>query len=178
MRRARRLILVGVVALGAAACGGGDDDGADLFGADDAGVEAPSTDDEPADSGGDSAGDDEGGGSGLLDRDPSASAGETEGGIPYPAGGLDVLANAGIEIAGQRQLHYPVDRFDELVAFYDDYVAGLGGQSARGDVDGLINWQVFAEDGSLSLISVEPQLETRLGGEDVTVTFVFLVDGG
>ncbi|MEM9468083.1 MAG: hypothetical protein AAGA90_22125 [Actinomycetota bacterium] len=160
-----------VLVLAAAACGG-DDDAADIFGdVDDAGGGDGAVVADDSDPGGD------GGGSGELDRDPSAASGETEGGIPYPAEGLDVLADAGVEIAGQRQLHYPVDRFDELVAFYDDYVDGLGGQSGRAEVAGAVSWQVFADDGTLSLITVEPEFETRLGGEPITVTFVLLVDG-
>ena len=174
MQRIRRMVIVAVLALSAGACGGDNDGGGTLL--DPLGDDAGSAGESDSDGGGGST---ESGSSGSrLDSDPSAPAGETEGGIPYPAGGLDVLDAAGINIGGQRQLHYPVDRYDELVAFFDDYVESLSGETSRSDILGAINWQIFPEGGGTSLISVEPEFETTLDGEDITVTFVFLVDGG
>ena len=182
MGNQRRWVVAAAIVLLAPACSSDSDDADSPFFGDE-GAEVSESDGGDSGAGGDSAeggdgGDGGGGGDAGGDgtSDPSAGAGETEGGIPYPAGGLDVLADAGISIGGQRQLHYPTDRFDELVAFYDDWVEGIDGQTSRADVDGTMVWQVFTDDG-LSVITIEPDFETTLGGEDIVVTFVFLVDG-
>ena len=176
----RWLAAMAALVLLAAACSGDDDDGGgDAFGL--GGDEADSGgDDGDADDSGSGSDDSDSGGSGNGDSGGSGdalAAGETAGGIPFPAGGRDLLAEAGIEIPSQRQLAYPQDAYDEVVAFYEDWVASWPGQVVSSEIDDQRLWQLLPEDGaaSLSAITIVKDSEESVGGD--LVTFVLLVDG-
>ena len=172
----RWLAAMAALVLLAAACSSGDDDdgGGDAFGL--GGDEADSDADDSGSGSGDSGGDDSGGSDGG-DSGGGLGASETEGGIPFPAGGRDLLAEAGIEIGGQRQLAYPRDAYDEIVAFYEDWVESHPGQVVSSEIDDQRLWQLLPEEGGgmVGAITVVKDSEESVGGD--LVTFVLLVDG-
>ncbi len=156
-------MVVAVIAVGAAGCGGDDDGIGSSATADQADADGSST--ETGDDG----------------SDPDGSAGgsgaSVDGDFPIPiADGvlLDVLADAGVPMAGQRQLFYPEADFDRIVAFYEDWVGGRDGW-ARTELDGQVFFQQVGGDG-LQAITIAPQHD---GGAqaDGPVTFVLLVAG-
>ena len=166
-------VLAALALVAVVGCGGDDDDA----GSDPAGAEASGSDadgdggDDSAESGGDSGGD-AGGSSG--DSGGSADAGGGDFPIPAPDGMiLDALVDAGINIAGQRQLFYPNDDFDRLVAFYDDWTS-QNGEWARTEAAGTVVYQSF--DGALRQISITPD-EDPGAQADGPATFVLLVAG-
>lgn len=165
------MVIVGLLFAGCSS--DGDDDGGSIFTEDPGGDGATDSDTDVADDAGDSDGDGDSGSSGDG-GDPAAAGGETEGGIPFPAGGLDLLADAGIEIAGQRQLEYPADRADEIIAFFDEWAESTGDEVFEGIASGTRTWQVIGEGSSLATVTVEPDFPASAGGG--TVTFVLIVD--
>lgn len=157
------LVIIAAIALVLAGCG--DDSGDDA--APSEGGDAGTSDTGASNGGSDDTGADDAGDGGNV-----GSADDADISIPIAPGAvLDVLADAGIPIAGQRQLYYPVDQFDALVAFYDEYTSGEG-EWARSEVDGAVTY--LRVDGETQTISITPNHET--GAEyDGPVTFAFLV---
>ena len=166
MRRSAVLSLV--MALGfAGACSSGDESPSPFgFGADDSGSGSDAGSDD---------GDSDDAGSGESGGAPSVGAAdETEGGIPFPGGAVDMLAEAGINMEGQRQLAYPVDAFDELVAFYDNWTSSHPGETVRSELDGQVLFQVFDGSDIAAMITIVSDGQESFDGEPIT--FVILVD--
>ena len=170
MQIVRRLGVMAVVMLLAVSCGG-DDDASDDVATPGGGVDA-TTDADGSDDG-DGAGSGDAGTGGGSD---GGEAGSTAGGVPFPAGGRDVLAEAGLSIDSQVQLFYPQDRFDELVAYYDDYTSSLPGEVFRTESGAVIVYQVF-DEGSALTATITVERDAQDGADAPPETFVFIVDG-
>ncbi|MDJ0771199.1 MAG: hypothetical protein QNJ12_20595 [Ilumatobacter sp.] len=178
-RRGTIGVLAALALVGVAGCGGDDDDA----GSDPADAEASGSDaggdggDDSTDAGGDSSGgagdsDDAGG---AVDSSGSADTGGGDFPIPAPDGLiLDALVDAGIPMDSQRQLYYPNDDFDRLVAFYDDWIS-QNGEWARTEVEGSVIYQSFDDD-RIRQISITPDEDPGAQAEGPAI-FVLLVAG-
>lgn len=95
--------------------------------------------------------------------------------IPAPRGiVLDALADAKLDIGGQRQLYYRDDDFDRVVAFYDDWT-GKHGEWARGQSQDSVTFQRLDGD-RVSFINITP--DQQAGDLDRgLLTFVLIVAG-
>ncbi|MEM9468082.1 MAG: hypothetical protein AAGA90_22120 [Actinomycetota bacterium] len=159
MRQSRIQILLALIVITfASACGGGsgDDDTASL-----------AVDGEP------------------TGGDADAPAGETERGLPFPAGSGVIPVAEGEGRGRITQLHFATDRYEELVDFYDDYIENQPGQLTRAEpFDNVVVYQIFHPTGGRSIINVEAfarddldDLPIVIDGEQIPVTLVTLVDG-
>lgn len=164
-------VLAASVVVGLAACD--DDDGLDL-----SQIEAAVDDDALADEEvlvdiDDSDGD---GSSGAGDPSDGGASNATDDGdfpIPIPDGlVLDVLADSGITMSGQRQLYYEDDDYDRVVAFYEDWTS-QSGEWARGEAEGTISFVSLDVDDS-ALITIIPDQDPGAQA-DGPVTAVLLV---
>ena len=175
-QRRRRVVglLVALAIVGVSGCGGDDD--ADSEPAD---VEAtnPDTADtgDAADSGDTTDAGDAGDAGGGSDGDAAADAAGDDFPIPAPDGVvLDALVDAGIQTDGQRQLYYPDDDVDRLVAFYDDWT-GQNGDWAKTEAGGTVVYQRL-DGAGLEQISNTPEQDPGAQA-DGPLTFVLLVAG-
>lgn len=110
------------------------------------------------------------------DGDADAAAGGDDFPIPAPDGLLlDALADAGLQMTGQRQLYYPNDELERLVAFYDDWT-GQDGEWSKGEAEGTVVWQRLDGDG-IQQITVTPDHDPGAQA-DGPVAFVLLVASG
>ncbi len=174
----RWLVTLAALTLLAGACSSSDDDGASPFGfdADTGDSDGDSDGGGGGDDGGSDGGSDDSGSNGGDAGDPGAAAGETEGGVPFPAGGLDILADAGIQIGGQKQLEYPAERADEIIAFFESWVDTQSGQVVSAQIDDARTWQVFEEGGSALVASITVETDFPESAGDGIVTFVLIVE--
>lgn len=105
----------------------------------------------------------------------SVSAGAAVGDFPIPAPDgllLDVLADVGLALDGQRQLYYESDDFDRVVMFYDDWTS-QNGEWSRGEAEGTVVFQGL--DGSgIRQITITPGHDPGAQAAG-PVTFVVLV---
>ena len=104
-------------------------------------------------SGGDTAGSSSGGGS---DGDSDEGTVELSGDFPVPlADGLDRVI---IEIVGSdgqstiRQLAYPRDDFDRIVAFYDDWASSQADEWFRSESEGVVSWFLNSDGKAASVV--------------------------
>ena len=124
---------------------------------------------------------DDGAGSHLADPapvtddaggDPTAPAGETDRGLPFPAGGRLVVSEGQEDNDRLTELEYAAADYRDLVDFFDDHVADLPFQVSRGQVGTSITWQIFGDRGR-QLVSIEANVEAQAG--DGYVTYLALV---
>ena len=93
--------------------------------------------------------------------------------IPAPDGlVLDALVDAGLDIPGQRQLYYPDEDFDRVVAFYDDWT-GQEGEWARTEVEGVVVYQQVDGE-AIRIITITPDEDAGAQAPG-PLTFVLLV---
>ena len=158
-------VLALIIALGLSGCGGGDGD--EVTETDDANASSDEGVEEDADDAED----------GEADGADAGSGDSDDGDFPIPiADGvlLDVLADAGIESDGQRQLYYADEDFDRVVAFYEDYTTS-GGEWSSFESDGAVGFQRI--DGEITeMITIAPN-EDPGALADGPVTVVLLIAG-
>ena len=65
--------------------------------------------------------------------------------VPVPSGG-DVQAVMESPAGTTLTIFYPVSEFDSLLAFYEDWVNGVGGEVTTFSGDDLTNWSVQTAD--------------------------------
>ena len=87
---------------------------------------------------------------------------------------VDALADAGIPMAGQRQLYYPSDDFDRVVAFYDDWTSE-NGEWSRSESGGVVVFQRLDSDG-IESITITPGHDPGAQADGL-VTFALLISG-
>ena len=87
---------------------------------------------------------------------------------------LDALADAGIPMAGQRQLYYPNDDFDRVVAFYDEWTTE-NGEWSKGESGGVVVYQRLDSEG-IESITITPDHDPGAQADGL-VTFALLVSG-
>ena len=158
-RRLLAALFVSILAL--AGCGSSGDDDSSPFGLGPDETDSGSDGDGTSDTSSESAG----------DGSDSGSSGEGSSPIPAPDGG-----NVIFEAAGQRQMTFPAGDFDRIVAFYEEWVAGTGGEWARSEAGNVITWLgVGGASGLPSQIIVEQDFQESTSGD--LVTYVVVVGG-
>lgn len=153
------LLLLIVLILGA--CGSGDEEVSD-----DAVAATSAEDSADAADGSDSDG-------AESDDAGSTDFGGDDFSIPSPDGMiLDALESAGISMDSQRQLYYPNDDFDRIVAFYDDWI-GSNGEWSKAEAEGTVVYQDISGNG-IRQITISPDQDPGAQAEG-PATFVILV---
>mgnify|MGYP003116649691 CR=1 FL=1 len=158
MRLRHAAVVVALALAPLAACSSGDDEPAA-----DADVDAPATED------GGGAGDDDGGAGAADDQGSAARPGSDRPDsvrddypVPFPSGWeLDIQGDIGMTDASSAQLLYPNDAYDDIVAFYDDWVEAQPDEFARSVVGEQVIYQLLGE--LYYQISILPDHEERDG---------------
>jgi hypothetical protein len=171
--RSRKRSVAGLIAAlmiaGLAACGGDDDVGDPAAAETEVTADADTSDAGGAASSDADAGDDGGAGDAAADD-------EVDFPIPAPDGlVLDALAEAGLDMSGQRQLYYERGDLDRIVAFYDDWT-GQNGEWSRGEAQGTVVFQEMS-GGPTRSITITPDHDPGAQA-DGPVTYVLLVAAG
>lgn len=165
MRRSLWLF-VAVAMFALTACGAGDE-----------GAQDTTTPDIETDNGG------EGGGEAATDNGGSGSSGNSEPpaslsdqfavGIA-PGWVFDVLGDIGLTETTGAQLYYPEAAFDDVVAYYDEWISSQPVEYARTEIDGEVVYQSM--ETPVTLITVTPSHESA--GETYTYLLIAVADGG
>jgi hypothetical protein len=168
MRICNALAAALLVAVPLAGCSSGDDDSA-----------RSDPGEQPTEAGDGEAGDGEG--SSATSDAGSAGVGDTDGdgggvgrasgsdrpdsvredfAVPFPSGWVvDIQGDIGLTDMSGAQLLYPNEAYDDVVAFYDDWVESQPDESARTDLEGQIVYQLLGE--VFYQITVIPDHEER-----------------
>ena len=166
-----------------AACSSGDDEPAA-----DADVDAPATEDDggagdDGDSDGGAGAVDDGDDGGADDQGSAARPGSDRPDsvrddypVPFPSGWeFDIQGDIGLTDMSSAQLLYPNDAYDDIVAFYDDWVESQPDEFARSVVGEQVIYQLLGElyyqiailpeheerDGTWTLLQVTGGIETN-----------------